>query len=93
MNQKFEMNIINNKETVPKKKDRPERSKSRHSILSLSICNIVRLIYILETVFCMYYVTAITYNLFYLFLIVLLINIVIDDLFVTLTRKGNEYYW
>ena len=89
----FEMSIINENK-IPKKIDSIEMT-SRHdyNILSLSICNIVRFVFIFEVSFCIYYLTAVTYSFFYLFLLVVLINIVIDDVFVILSRKGNEHYW
>ena len=69
------------------------KKDNRHTISTITACNVVRLIYILEGLFGMIYVIEVTNNYFYLFLTMLLVYIVMDNFFVTFTRQGYEYKW
>lgn len=61
--------------------------------LNICLCQIVRLAFLAEAGFCIYFMAKLTEsNLFYI-LTILLCVIVVDGIFVTSFRDGKEYTW
>lgn len=87
------MDIFLQNEYVKRFKTYIGEKDSRRTLGAITACNVVRLIYLAEGLFSMIYVTQITQNYFYLFLIMLLVYIVMDNFFVSFTRQGYEYKW
>ncbi len=67
--------------------------ENNNTAWDIFISNAVRVVFLLEAVFCIYYTTEITRDRFYLFLIALLINILVGSVFVSFSKSGKEYYW
>jgi hypothetical protein len=61
--------------------------------IDLFLCNIVRMVFIDEGIFMIYYVVGITNNYYYIFSIIPLILIILDGLYVSVCRLGKENSW
>ncbi len=61
--------------------------------IDLFLCNFVRFFYVIESAFCIFYLINLTSNLVYLISVVPLLTIIADDLYVSIKRKGKEFYW
>ena len=57
------------------------------------ICTVIRLVFVLQSLFCVYYL--ISYSLNYTFLILCLgiIFILADSVYIIVKRKGKEHMW
>lgn len=69
-----------------------ENTTLEHCV-DIFLCSFIRLFFILESIFCIYYVISLTSNLLYLFVLVPLLGIIVDDIYVSVKRKGKDYYW
>ena len=63
-----------------------------HKIFDVFVCIVIRLIFIAQTLFSIYYLVHI-YNFLYLILVVCVIVITVDSIYVTIYRNGKEYTW
>ena len=78
---------------VPRFKVYISQKENRRTIKTLFACNAVRLFYILQSIFAIFYVVYVTGNNFFLFTVPLLLYILIDNIFVLFNRQGYEYKW
>lgn len=71
-----------------------ERKRSKWEIvIDVTLCLLVRFIFIVESSFWIYYTIGITGNRNLLWLMVLLILILLDGLYLSLFRHGYEHSW
>lgn len=70
-----------------------KNNKKLRLAIDLLLCNFVRLCFIIESAFCIFYLINLTTSLVYLVSLVPLLAIVADDVFVSVRRKGKEYSW
>ena len=74
-----------------------EKSIHRCTVLigfiDLVLCAIVRLAFVLQGVFYIYFLVSYEKNYGYLGMIAGLITIIIDGIYVMVKRKGKEYSW
>ncbi len=68
-------------------------TKRRRIILNIFLCVFVRCIFLVESIFFLYFLIGITQNHFYLFLILPLIFIIVDGVYVAIFRFGKEHTW
>lgn len=71
-----------NKETSIKKR-----------VFNLVRCNLVRLVLIGQCIFCIHYLISITRYLSYVGLLVIPLLILLDAVYVSIFRNGEEYKW
>lgn len=62
-------------------------------VVDLILCNIIRFFLLSESAFSIFYLINLTSSLVYLIVLVPLLAIIADDLYVSIKRKGKEYYW
>lgn len=62
-------------------------------VIDLFLCNFIRLCFIIESAFCIFYLINLTTSLVYLVTLVPVLVIIADDIFVSLRRRGKEYSW
>ena len=62
-------------------------------ILDIIMCILVRLVFIGECIFAIYYVIGITNNLAFVSMIVPIILIILDGIYVSIFRLGKEHSW
>lgn len=63
------------------------------NICDMAMATLVRIVFLLQGIFCIYFLVASTRNYFFLFMIIFLIVICIDGFYVVLRRKGQEWFW
>ena len=59
----------------------------------MAMCMLVRLVFVFEGAFCIYFLVTFNQNYFYLFLIAGLLVICLDSIFIMVKRKGKEHFW
>lgn len=69
------------------------KNTSLEYMADIFLSSFVRLFFILESIFCIYYVINLTSNLLFLFVLVPLVGIIVDDIYVSVKRKGKDYFW
>ena len=82
--QSFEEEIIN---------DCIDQHQSAFKIIDIVLCIVVRLWFMLQGAFYIYFLVIFEKNLGYLALIVVLLIILTDGINVIFKRKGKEYTW
>lgn len=70
-----------------------KENKLLEYFVDIFFCSFIRLFFILESIFCIYYIINLTSNLLYLFVLVPLLGIIVDDIYVSVKRKGKDYFW
>jgi hypothetical protein len=63
------------------------------SFYDIFMCISVRLVLIIECVFCIYYLVSSTGIYLYLILVIFLVAIVVDTVAVIANRNGQEWFW
>jgi len=64
-------------------------NKALRLVIDLILCNLVRFFYVIESGFCIFYLINLTSNLVYLIILGPLLVIIVDDLYVSIKRKGK----
>ncbi len=95
----MEKNIFNQKTTEGLTNFR-ERRRYLHKLnpslaryYDIFMCITVRLVLLIECVFCIYYLVSSTGIYLYLIMVTFIIVLVVDTIIVIVKRKGQEWFW
>ena len=75
------------------KEESDRNQKKWRTILDMFFCIFVRLFFIGQSIFCIYFLIEISLNKYFLFLIILLVLILVDAFYITIFRLGKEHTW
>lgn len=61
--------------------------------IDIALSQFVRLVYVLETGFCVYLLASVMQNNYYYLMLIGTLVIILDGYFVLIVRHGKEYTW
>ena len=76
-----------------KKHNHHHQEKQITRMFEIFVCLLIRLIFLLQTVFSTYFLISFYNQLLYLFVGILIFGIIIDCIYVSVYRHGKEYTW
>ena len=76
---------------------RPEENTKANSkcksVYDIALCSLVRLVFLVQSSFCIYYLVSFQKNYVYLSLSFGLIVFIADTIYIIVRRKGKEHMW
>ncbi len=89
----FLLKTIKNKFSRSKQLEGEKKMPTWRKIFDICVGLAVRVVYILEGIFAIYYLVGITGSYYFLFFIILLFIIILDGIYVSCFRHGKEHTW